>query len=57
MAAMQYGGIQAGIASWWGQGSQTDAKMPALLQAAAGSNFRWSIYYENESRAIPRLPS
>jgi hypothetical protein len=51
--AMQYGGIQAGIASWWGQGSQTDTKMPALLQAAAGTSFRWSVYYENESQGNP----
>ena len=31
IAAMQYGGIQAGIASWWGQGSQTDGKIPAWI--------------------------
>jgi hypothetical protein len=55
IAAMQYGGIQAGIASWWGQGSDTDAKMPALLQAAAGTNFRWSIYHENESLGNPSV--
>ncbi|HSB02550.1 MAG TPA: DNRLRE domain-containing protein [Anaerolineales bacterium] len=53
--AMQYGGIQAGIASWWGQGSTTDKKMPALLQAAAGTNFRWSVYYENESQGNPTV--
>jgi hypothetical protein len=55
IAAMQYGGIQAGIASWWGQGSQTDGKIPALLQAAAGSSFRWSVYYENESQGDPSV--
>jgi len=55
IAAMQYGGIQVGIASWWGQGSQTDAKIPALLQAAAGTNFRWSIYHENESLGNPSV--
>ncbi len=55
IAAMQYGGIQVGIASWWGQGSQTDAKIAALLQAAAGTNFRWSIYYENESLGNPSV--
>ena len=46
---MQYGNIQAGIASWWGQGSQTDTKIAGLLTAAAGTNFRWALYYENES--------
>jgi len=55
IAAMQYGGIQAGIASWWGQGSMTDAKIPALLQAAAGTNFRWSVYHENESLGNPSV--
>jgi hypothetical protein len=55
IAAMQYGGIQAGIASWWGQGSRTDTRIPGLLQAAAGTNFRWSIYYENESQGDPSV--
>jgi acid phosphatase type 7 len=55
IAAMQYGGIQAGIASWWGQGSRTDAHISGLLQAAAGTNFRWSIYYENESQGDPSV--
>jgi hypothetical protein len=55
VAAMQYGGIQAGIASWWGQSSRTDTHIPGLLQAAAGTNFRWSIYYENESQGDPSV--
>jgi Glycosyl hydrolase family 99/Calcineurin-like phosphoesterase len=55
IAAMQYGGIQAGIASWWGQGSRTDGRIAGLLQAAAGTNFRWSIYYENESQGDPSV--
>src|SRR5690349_11125038 len=55
IAAMQYGGIQAGIASWWGQGSKTDTHIPGLLQAASGTNFRWSIYYENESQGDPSV--
>ena len=55
ITAMQYGGIQAGIASWWGQGSKTDNHIPGLLQAAAGTNFRWSIYYENESQGDPSV--
>lgn len=55
IAAMQYGGIQSGIASWWGQGSRTDGRISALLQAAAGTNFRWSIYYENESQGDPSV--
>jgi len=46
IAAMQYGGINAGIASWWGQGSATDSRIPALLKAANGTTFKWALYYE-----------
>jgi len=53
IAAMQYGKIGVGIASWWGKGSQTDAKMPLLLSAAAGTGFKWSIYYEAEGNSDP----
>ncbi len=55
IAMMQYGNIQAGIASWWGQGSQTDTKIAGLLTAAAGTNFRWALYYENESMGDPSV--
>jgi hypothetical protein len=53
IAAMQYGNIQTGIASWWGQGSQTDGKVNTLLSAAAGTSFRWSLYYEAEGSSNP----
>ncbi len=53
IAMMQYGNIDAAIASWWGQGSQTDTKIPGLLSAADGTNFRWALYYENESQGDP----
>jgi hypothetical protein len=53
LAAMQYGGIQAGIASWWGQGTPSDGRIPALLAATAGSLFRWSVYYEAEGQGDP----
>jgi hypothetical protein len=55
IAAMQYGNMQAGIASWWGQGHHTDKKMNVLLQAAADTKFRWSVYYENESMSDPSV--
>jgi hypothetical protein len=51
--AMQYGKISVGIASWWGKSSQTDAKMPLLLSTAAGTGFKWSIYYEPEGTTDP----
>jgi hypothetical protein len=52
---MQYGRIQAGIASWWGQGNQTDTKIAGLLSASSGTQFRWSLYYENESVGDPSV--
>jgi hypothetical protein len=55
IAAMQYGGIQAGIASWWGQGSKTDQRIPTLLRAADGTDFRWSLYYEPEAQGDPSV--
>jgi hypothetical protein len=55
IAALQYGGIQAGIASWWGQGTREDTRLPVLLQAAAGTDFRWSVYYETESTSNPTV--
>ena len=50
---MQYGNIQAGISSWWGQGTPTDTRVAGLLSAAAGTNFRWSLYYEPEGVGDP----
>jgi hypothetical protein len=51
--AMQYANIQAGIASWWGQGHPTDQRLPALLAAARSRGFYWSIYYEAEGSGNP----
>jgi hypothetical protein len=45
---MRYGGIQAGIASWWGPGHSTDQAFPVGLAASEGTPFKWSIYYEPE---------
>ena len=53
IADMRYAGMDAGIASWWGQGSKEDTRIPLLLKAAAGTDFRWSLYYEPESLGNP----
>ena len=53
--AMQYGGIQAGISSWWGQGTKTDQRVPQLLRGADGTGFRWSLYYEPEAQGDPTV--
>jgi hypothetical protein len=55
IAAMRYAGMNAGIASWWGQGSKTDQRIPLLLQGAAGSTFRWTLYYEAEGSSDPTV--
>jgi hypothetical protein len=51
--AMLYAHIEAGIASWWGQGTNTDNRISALLSATADNAFRWSIYYEPEGQGNP----
>jgi len=51
--AMLYGHIQAGIASWWGQGTNTDNRMPEILAATGGTPFKWAIYYEPEGVGNP----
>ena len=53
IAMMQYAQIQAGIASWWGQGTKTDSRIPLLLQAAHGTGFEWTLYYEKEGSGDP----
>jgi hypothetical protein len=55
IAAMQYGHITAGIASWWGVGTRTDQRIPVLLQAASASGFRWALYYEDEGWGNPSV--
>lgn len=50
---MRYGGIEAGIASWWGPGHSTDQAFVTDLQAAAGTPFKWALYYEPEGPSFP----
>jgi hypothetical protein len=55
IAAMQYGKIQLGIASWWGQGHYTDGRIPALIQAGEQSGFHWALYVESEGQGDPSV--
>jgi hypothetical protein len=58
ISAMTYGNFSAAILSWWGQGSRTDQRVATMLGATPGSsnpNFRWTLYYENESKADPAI--
>ncbi len=55
ISAMGYGGIEAGISSWWGQGTPTDQRVRRLLRAATNTTFRWTIYYELEGYGDPTV--
>lgn len=55
ISEMQQGKIEAGIASWWGPGHHTDSRVPALLEVAAPTSFRWTLYYEDEGSADPAV--
>jgi hypothetical protein len=50
---MLYANINVGIASWWGQGSKTDKRIPLLMNAAGGTPFKWTIFYEPEGKGNP----
>ena len=55
IAAMQYGKIQLGIASWWGQGHYTDQRFATLLQAGRQVGFYWAVYAESEGQGDPSV--
>ena len=57
IAAMQYGKIQAGIVSWWGQGDNTDKRMPLLMQLGEETGFHWAMYLEDEGYGDPSVDS
>ena len=50
---MQYGGLQAAIASWSGSATSDDAQMPLFMSEAAKLSFSWTIQYKQESLADP----
>ena len=55
VAAMQYAHLDAGILSWWGQGDYTDSNSAVAFEAAAGTGFKWTFYYEKESTGNPTV--
>jgi acid phosphatase type 7 len=55
MAQLRWAGLDAVISSWWGPGSPTDQRMPAVLDAAAGQGLTVSAYYESEGAADPTV--
>jgi hypothetical protein len=57
---LRYAHVDAGIASWWGQGSKPDGRIAKLLDASAalaksdgGALVRWTLYVEAEGDAAP----
>jgi glycosyl hydrolase family 99 len=53
IADMQYAGLQAGIASWWGRGKREDRRFALLLKEAEKLRFSWTVYYELEGSGDP----
>ena len=51
--AMRYGGISAGIASWWGPGTRTDGRIGQLLAAARGTGLSWALNVGLEATGDP----
>ncbi len=53
--AMRYGGLGAGIWSWWGIGDSTDVRFPTALAVARQTSFRWAVYHEREGYGDPSV--
>jgi hypothetical protein len=52
---MQYGGLEAGISSWWGAGKREDKRLPLLMSEGAKLGFSWTVYYEEEAYSNPSV--
>jgi len=48
--ALDYARFNAGIYSWWGQGSKEDTRFPGMLARTTATNspLKWAIYHERE---------
>lgn len=57
LADFAYGGIQAGISSWWERGAPSDKVFVRLLDVTnrTRSKFRWAVYYEPEGQGDPSV--
>jgi hypothetical protein len=56
--ALDYGRFDLSIASWWGQGHQSEqTRIPLLLDRtkALGSDLKWTLYYEKEGQGSPSV--
>src|SRR5262245_35440372 len=56
VAAMRYAGMDAVIASWWGQGQHREqTRFPQLYAAASAQGLSVAPYYEPEGRGDPSV--
>ena len=55
IAALRYGNFGGAAYSWWGIGSETDARFSSFLRASRRTPLRWAIYYEREGYADPSV--
>lgn len=57
LADFAYGGVQAGISSWWGRGTPSDKVLVKLLDVTnrTRSKVRWAVYYEPEGQGDPTV--
>jgi hypothetical protein len=59
VSALDWGGFDAAIASWWGPGTHKEpTRIPLLLERtrALGSPLKWALYYECEGGGCPVGP-
>lgn len=56
--ALDYAKVNVAIASWWGQGQQSEqTRIPLLLDRTreTGSPLKWALYYEKEGFSDPAV--
>lgn len=57
LSTMQYANLNSAIVSWWGSGQHHESsRIPALLNAAVGTQFTEALYYEKEGFGNPGVP-
>jgi hypothetical protein len=48
LTSMEYGKIEAGIYTWYGSGTKSDALFTVVLRETGDRMFRWALHYGNE---------
>ena len=57
LRSLEHARFEAGIYSWWGQGSKEDTRFPGMLARtnATGSPVKWALYHEREGSSDPSI--